>query len=383
MNSTSRKNTNHVYDYAIIGSGLSGLCLANAISRISSNVILIDGNDTFGGFNRSIQTPVGASNNGLRFLPANELSQKAISFLELLLNTSLNPQVAERPPLTFESGGLRPFVGFGEKQPDFYEEISYFTSPSTLLTSLETHEWVQILFSHYTGEFSPRSYVTKVNVEDGQAQSILINGQKKIQALNFVYCGTPQRIPQLFSEQTTSQKSKSKSSWTGLCLDLVHATQVTDNEALHILNGTTQDEVGPCAGKFIRTDAGAPQLSQWMTFIDSEESEDTERIGACLKKIKRQVKRAFPDALDGLKYERIVVIPEMSGATGIKLNANQALNTAKNFWVGSGGVSPHRNIVGALLQAELVASALGCHPAGTQVETTSIAAENNEQPAET
>ncbi|MEZ0390744.1 MAG: NAD(P)-binding protein, partial [Pseudobdellovibrionaceae bacterium] len=112
MQSTSRKS-NHIYDYAVIGSGLAGLTVANALSRMTSNVILIESADTFGGLNRSIQTPFGAVNNGLRYLPDSELSQKAIAFLEMLLMTSLSPESFEAPPMTYEAGGLRPFVGFG------------------------------------------------------------------------------------------------------------------------------------------------------------------------------------------------------------------------------------------------------------------------------
>ena len=187
MQPAIKRNSHHLYDYAIIGSGLVGLAVANSLSRLTSNLVLIESSDSFGGINRSIQTPFGAVNNGLRYLPDTELAQKAVSFLEMLLMTSLNPQVVDNPAVTYEAGGLKPFVGFGDNPPPFYDEISYFTQPRSLKLKLEPHEWTQILFSHFTGEFLPRSFVTKFHQDKEQITHLTINGQKNISSLNFVY----------------------------------------------------------------------------------------------------------------------------------------------------------------------------------------------------
>lgn len=377
--STPKRNSQHVYDYAIIGSGLSGLCIATALNKVSSNTILIDGGDTFGGFNRSISTPLGQMNNGLRFFPDTELSQKTIAFLEMLLTTSLAAEPIENQPLTYEGGHMKPFVGFGSTPPAFYEELAYFTNPRGLKLKLEPHEWTQVLFNNYTGDFSPRSYVTKFFGENGRIQQLTINGQRKINVQNVIYCGPIKALAQLLPDDALSIKARSKVAknkyWTAVCLDLMHSRNVTENSTMHVLNGTTQDDLGPCVGRFhpagtITSEAGDEtlQYSQWMTFVDGEESEDTEVIGAALKKVKRQIKRAYPEALDHLKYERILVVPQYAGNGELRLNANQSLPKYENFWVGSPTASPQKNILGALLQAELVTAALGCHPLGAQVD---------------
>jgi hypothetical protein len=368
MSTTSKKNSQHVYDYAIIGSGLSGLCIASALSKVTSNIILLDSADTFGGFNRSVTTTIGPVNNGLRFLPASELSRKAITFLETLLGASLSVVETEIPPVTFEAGGIRPFVGFGDQPPAFYEELSYFTSPAVSEFSVEPHQWTQLLFNQFSGDFSPRSYVTKFHGENGQIQQLTINGQKKINVQNVIYCGSVKDLTLLLPEDGLSPKARGKLSknhyWTAICLDLLHPTKITDSSAIHVLNGTTQDDLGPCVGRFFSN------YSQWMTFVDNEEAEDAELIGAALKKIKRQIKRAYPDALENLLHERILVVPNYAGSGDLKLNGNQTLPNYGNFWIGSQEASPQKNILGALLQAELITSALGCHPKGLQIETS-------------
>lgn len=384
MQNAQRKSS-HVYDYAIIGSGLSGLAIANALGKISSNIVLIESADSFGGFNRSIQTPFGPVNNGLRFLPDTDLSQKAISFLEMLLMTSVAPKSVELPPMTFEAGGLKNFVGFGDQSPAFYDEITYFTAARSVKTNLEPHEWTQILNSHLNCDFMPRSYVTKFHLENDQITQLTINGQKNIQALNFIYCGPMKSLRTLLPEGALSHRAMNKMTknhyWTAVCLDLLHGEKQTEAEQqIHVLNGTTQDDLGPCVGMFhapAELNGENLQYSQWMTFIDDEEAEDTELVGAALKKMKRQIKRAYPQAFEKMKFERILVVPSYSGDGDLKLSANQTLPGIPNFWVASAQAHHQRNILGSLLQAELVTSALGCHPMGHQVEISETAAEGN------
>jgi len=378
MQTTTRKS-NHLYDYAIIGSGLTGLAIANALSRITSNLILIESADTFGGLNRSIPTPFGAVNNGLRYLPETELSQKAIAFLEMLLMTSLSPEVIEAPPMTYEAGGLRPFVGFGNNPPPFYDEVAYFAAPRCLKTQLEAHEWTQVLYSQFTGEFLPKSYVTKFHQEDNRITHLTVNGQKTIHASNFIYCGPVKSLKTLLPEGALHPKAQQKLAknqyWTAVGLDLLHNHPVTDLTNIHILNGTTQDEFGPCVGLFhpsADVNGENLQYSQWLTFIEDEEAEDTELVGASLKKIKRQIKRAYPDALENLKFERILVVPSYSGHGDLKLSGNQTLPGLENFWVGSSQMHPQRNLLGALLQAEMITSALGCHPLEQQASASEL-----------
>jgi glycine/D-amino acid oxidase-like deaminating enzyme len=43
----TKKSSSHVYDYAIIGSGLSGLAIAAALSKETSNIILLESRDSF------------------------------------------------------------------------------------------------------------------------------------------------------------------------------------------------------------------------------------------------------------------------------------------------------------------------------------------------
>ncbi|QDK47184.1 hypothetical protein DOM22_19440 [Bdellovibrio sp. ZAP7] len=356
----------HIYDYAIIGSGLTGLSIAAALSRETKNVVLLEGSDISAGANKQINFPTGPINNGIRFVPDSVLSEKALGFLENLLGQKVIADVSDEAPITYDSGNFKTFLGFGENPPAFWEELSYFTSSKRIDLHLQPFQWAQMLMEKFTGDFMPRSYVTKFHHEGDRVNSVTVNGSKTIHAQNFIFAGTVRDLALLLPEDTISARARAKLSknsyWTALCIDICHGKAVTDSTAMHILNGTTQDEIGPCAGRFlpaVEVDGNMIQASQWITFIESESTEDSEVVGMALKKIKRQVKRAYPEALDNLKSERIFVSPYIAGNGDLKLSANQTIPSLENLWVSSSTLNEQKNLVGALLQAEMIVASLG------------------------
>ncbi len=356
----------HIYDYAVIGSGLNGLAIAAALSRDTDNIALIESADFSGGMNKSVKFPTGLINNGLRFVPDSALSRQALLFLEDLLGLKIIAGAEEVAPVTYEAGNFKTFLGFGDNPPAFYEELTYFTANNRLNLNLEPNVWTQLLFEKFKGTFLPRSYVTKFHKESEQVTSITINGSKTLHANNFIFCGQVKDLALLLPEDAISTRARSRLSknayWAGLCLDICHGAAVTDSAAMHVLNGTTQDEIGPCVGKFlpaVEVEGQMQQTSQWMTFIEQEATEDSEAVGLTLKKIKRQIKRAYPEALENIKIERILLAPMIAGHGDLKLRANLTLPELENLWIASGTLNTQKNLVGTLLQAEMILASLG------------------------
>ncbi|UXR65854.1 NAD(P)/FAD-dependent oxidoreductase [Bdellovibrio bacteriovorus] len=356
----------HIYDYAIIGSGLTGLSIAAALSRETKNIALIEAADVPFGVNRKVNFPTGPMNNGLRFVPDSVSAEKALRFLSNLINVEVVQDACEESPITYEGGNFKPFLGFGDTPPAFYEEFSYFTGSKRLNLAAEPFQWTQMLFEKFQGDFLPRSYVTKFHQEGERVSHITINGSKTLHAQNFIFAGTVKDLSLLLPEDAISIRARTKLAkntyWTALCLDICHAKPVTDSTAMHVLNGTTQDEIGPCVGKFhapVETEGETLQASQWMTFIEQEVTEDSEVVGMALKKIKRQIKRAYPEALDNLKLERIFVAPIIAGNGDIKLSANMTMPELENLWIASATVNDQKNLLGSLLQAEMIVASLG------------------------
>lgn len=360
----------HIYDYIIIGSGLTGLTIAKKISQETDNILVLEAQDVTGGSNRPVLLNNTTVSNGLRFFPATEVSQKALLFLEDLTGQRISNSAAQSSIETYEASGFKKFVGFGEKSPEFYEQLSYFLASEEQILDEGPHEWTHELAEGLQNKIQEKSIVTKFGFDELDSEKpklthVVVNGSKQLFAHNFIFAGSVKDLVLLVPDDILNVRAKAKlkksKAWQGVCLDLFHST-VLDKTNLFLLNGTTDDDIGPCVGRFLPTVPGAEgQISQWMSFVDSELAEDTENIGLVLKKIKRQIKRAFPEVADSIKKERIFVTPVLSGAD-LKLNANGTLPKVQNLWIASSQMSPYQNLLGSLMQAQFILSSLGFVP---------------------
>lgn len=370
----------HIYDYIIIGSGLSGLTIAKKISQFTENILVLEAQDVAGGNNRPVQMNNQTINSGLRFFPATDAAKKSIAFLEELLGQAVTAGATENTIETYEASGFKKFVGFGEKSPEFYEQLSYFLSQEELALSQTPHQWTQLLAEALKDFIQTKSIVTRLGFEGLDSEvprltHVTVNGTKHVYAHNFIFAGPIKDLGLLISDDVLNARAKAKlkksTAWQGVGVDLFHTATVEKSNQF-LLNGTTDDDIGPCIGRFlapIQAENGSVtgQISQWMSFIDSESAEDTENIGLVLKKIKRQIKRAFPEVGDSIKKERISISPVLSGAD-LKLSANGTLPKVPNLWIASSQASPYQNLLGTLMQAQFVLSSLGF---ATNIETDS------------
>ncbi len=359
----------HIYDYVIIGSGLTGLTIASKISEESKNVLILESENHTGGAHRPATLQNQTIENGLRFYPNTDLSMKALLQLEDFLGLKLVKSTKENLPETYDASGFKSFVGFGEKPPEFYNQLSYFLNANEIELTLPVHQIVNLIKDKFQGDIQTKSYVTKFNFTDDKLTHVTVNGTKQIYANNFIFTGNVRDLAVLMPDEFLSLRSKAKlkkdTAWMGLCLDLFHEikpeSQAIEKNNLFILNGTTDDDIGPCVGRFnaaeIQTQP-ANQISQWMSFVDVDTAEETENIAEVLKKMKRQIKRAFPEMAENIKGERLYMTSPLS-CGDIKLNSNGTLHKVDNLWIASPQVNQYPNLLGSLLQSQMTLAALG------------------------
>ncbi|MCX7977580.1 MAG: NAD(P)/FAD-dependent oxidoreductase [Bdellovibrionaceae bacterium] len=359
----------NTYDYIVVGAGLTGLSIACGLSRNGHSVALLDTSDHPGGINRPVTFERQLINNGLRHIPASDAAMKALGFLENLLGLKIVNSASESLPKTFASGGIKTFVGFGENAPRFLREISQFASGGYLRLNLEPYAWTGLLADRFTGTFIPRSCVTRFHPQGDSVAFVTINGSKTLSGRNFIFTASVRDLISLLPEIALSARVRQRLAngtyWTALCLDLCHSSPVTDDDSLFILDGASPDDLGPCVGKFLpsfNANGSQRQISQWMTWLDEESSEESELTAAAIKKIKRQIRRVWPDAIEGLVSERIVLCPNISGSGDLKLTAGGQLPSLSNLWIASAALSPFPGLIGSLLQAELILTQLTASP---------------------
>lgn len=349
-------------DYLVIGAGLTGLATARAIEISHPNLkgLIAESSSVAGGSSKAQETLLGLSSLGLRQIPGTDLAVKALNFLERVSDLEIIETQKNLEPLTFSDGSLKPFVGFGDASPEFYSELSYFLKPNFIELKTPLFEVCNKLAQDLKTEIKLKSEVTQIEILQN-GFSVIVNGQYRIDCSQLVATLPIKKLARLipggFVPQKLAQKLAKIPSWSAVHLDLISKSTTTDQENLHVLFGTSSELVSPIWGRFHKANESGLQLSQWMTFVRDPESDDPENLSHALKLIKRQIKRAYPDMLSQIEKEKIMIFEAFGQETDLKIPSAYSWPKADSLFLATGTIASESNLVGSLLQAELVSAA--------------------------
>lgn len=363
------------FDSIVIGGGLSGLIVAHQLEGAGRKVALVDALDVLGGNCRPYKSAIGFTDHGFKFFPSSAAALSSLQWLESILGEPIGIQEIDAPPVTYDNGKFQPFIGFGDFSPEAASELDYFASPKRLITEKTPKDWVTRLSETFMGEVFLQSHLTRLQFEDGFIIEALLNGTKKVSAREYVVCAPPTVLGAVLPDTALSTRNRMRLTkgkfFTAIYLDIIHGKPVTESRQLHVLKGGSEE---PLVGVFqpaITNEAGqAIQQSQWVTFVRADMTDDAEATATALKMIKRQIKRVYEHAIDGIVSERILVTPASHGEIEGFLSEDQRFPKIDNLWVSSNFFNPNRNLVGTLDQAQRVLANFNEQPLVTDIEET-------------
>lgn len=383
---TTQASGKSQYDSIIVGSGLTGLLLARRLAEAGEKVAVLEAKELPGGHLGRTLTKGYSFHSSLEFVPdyleCTEGFEKVGAWLDLnILGVSRNLS-----PKTYQSGELRDFVGFGEIQLSSLDEVNWYTQSKSREMLVRPEELVERLLADAPFEVFVMSEVTSYNLEAGRVTSVTINAAKTIEARRFFHTGPVSQLTRLFPEGAIKPKEKSRlakaHAWTTVGLHFLHRGLQTELPELLILQGT-KTEPDPCVGRFFPAfsrDGQVLQESLWVSFIDPEAAEDMEALGGQIRNMKKQIKKAFPEALDRTEIEKITVTPESHGYLDLGLKEPFQLSQVDGFYLASPLMAQQRGVGSSVAVCVEVVESLGESLGGTPRESSG--ADFRDQPSE-
>lgn len=326
---------------AIVSDSSAGRILGLRLSREGHTVTLIDTGDHF-------HTPSHSSFHHVPFYPAtadltlaiknvlrltapetsSEISLENSS--EISLGTSLHaplepsPEISfehsigalDLPPLAYEGGELKPFVGFGETKSSAVSVLSRYNHSLRLEMPDVFEEKLYDALEELKENTLNYSELTRLEFSGDSIEKLVINGSQEIFADRFVFMNSPRELLPLLPADHKTLGARTRGRivkspiWSRVTLQMEHSRPLYDGRNLIFLSPSQGDQ-DPCVGTcFIQNHGGELRyFSAWETYIDNDLNEDAEHVSSAIKNMRRMIRRTFPH-LEEKPREVLSVTPE-------------------------------------------------------------------------
>ncbi len=210
------------------------------------------------------------------------------------------------PPLTFDKGNFKSFLGFGDLKIESQEAVTPFLSTESHIPQLQVeNQWEKIINWEEDPIFLDQQ-ITDIQLENNQVDTVTLNAKTQLRGENFYFFD---HFDFLFDKlgnhmkKVASQFGKCK--WYSSVNMVIHhevEPEQWEADQLYLLMGS---KLQPCLGMFSRIEGHL--ISRWEAFFPAELTADDETTGSLVKEIKKQFKRAFGFPEDPKDNEHILV----------------------------------------------------------------------------
>jgi 2-polyprenyl-6-methoxyphenol hydroxylase-like FAD-dependent oxidoreductase len=347
------------YDTIVIGAGLTGLWIAHELHKKGQRVALLEAREYLGARHRR--------HMDLDFFPAHNDNISLLEWARSCCPAPLNFAVQEHRPQMFDEGKFRPFAGFGASTFASVPELGFFNQTHELWLDPSIDQIVRALIEQLPISANLLSEVTDLKVADGRVTEVVVNGDKALTANKVVFTAHPASLNKLIAGEGLSGKSRTRlakmDTWIAVILELEHAQALTEDTALRLFNHNAK-EFEPVVGRALGT------TSRWITLVPGERAEEHDFIGQCIRHIKRQLKRAWPEAMDAIVQEKIYMEPNAYGQQQLKTKELLKLPEISNLFLANHILAPEPGALGSLWAAHEFITSVFADPTSPETPAT-------------
>ncbi len=326
------KPTKNEFEVIVIGDNWTSLFIANSLSK-SKKVAYVQSKPT----NNLFPTSSNLAGD-FDFFPVKEGVENKIQWMNEQFQLDLEETQVASQPLTIDSGKLVQFLGFGERAGHSIENLSWYNEENRLQLNKTSFQMKEELKSTFQGELFGSQEITQFIIKDGRVEAVELNGQKTLKAQSIIYCDAPNGLLNIIDHNEMPTKFRQKITKTkplsGLQIIYKHKEALSESQELHFLMGNKED-FEPCVGYFWTNKASEEHCSQWMSLIPSDLTEDIEKVGATLKNMKRQIKRAYPDFYENIEFEKVIVKDQTHGFIDLEFKELGKMKGINNLYCAS------------------------------------------------
>ena len=353
--SSNAKSSSKTFDTLIVGGGLTGLFLAHRLHHANHRVALLEARETLGGRYGRKSAAVPFSSAGLDFFPATDENLELLEWARSVAPIPLQFEVQEARPQLYDEGRWRPFAGFGEVDFASVTELAPFSATHEIFLEPGLEHLTRALVEQLPFAAQTMSEVTQLKIDGGRVGELIVNGDRAVSAENVIFTPHPSALNELIEGEGLAAKHRTRLAkmqpWTAVILELRHETALADDPSIRIFTHSAK-EFEPVVG---RVTGGR---SRWMTLVPGERDAEHDFIAQCIRHIKRQLKRAWPNAFDGKVEEKIFVQPNAFGQQLLKNKEGLRFGEISNLWLGNHILASRAGEIGALETVQALEGAL-------------------------
>lgn len=337
----------------IIGGGLTGLSLTHWFHKQNFEVVLLESKEALGGRFRPAETLE------IPFINPSQESQLSLEWLRGLSQVGFDLKEVEHQPLVFEGGEWRPFLGFGDFPSSVVNELSVYNQSTEWVIDPGLEQITRSMIDQLPVQARVLSEVVGFEIENGRVTHAVIGQQEKISGDFFIFTSSPILLNSLIEGEALKAASRTRivkqHGWTSVALALRHAPFETSTAVRFVLG--TGKEFQPVVGRVWN------DRSVWMNLVPSEQEEDLEYIGDCVRFMKRTLKRVWPELNDSIVEERLRIRPHAFGKLELKLkNGNLSFSELPNLWLADPRMADVSGDLGTASMARRVSSLFVAEP---------------------
>lgn len=355
----------NVYDLIILGADLSSLLIAGYASSHGLKVLVTSKGENIGGTLTPTSTPQGPLFRDFGYWPSSDGFVSTLRWIEEVSGCALATDLLPRPPVTFQKGQMVSFVGFGDKAPECVDVLRSYLDYENSDLQMPLSTLIEALTKTGAFEIRRNFAVEQFQFHDGSITAATSLDGLTLFANKWVLSDSVKNFFHLLPSEHYSAREQARlhrsKLWTQVSLHIMHPTTISTERGVHVMVGTTDDAV-PSVGGFEIPSQNGNQASHWLCFIDPDAGDD-EATAHALREMKRQIKRAYPNAMEKNLFERISVEPEAAGAWLAKTDQSGRWQGLKNCWViDSDNMNAH-SVFGRLRQSHTLALSIVDLPA--------------------